>query len=242
MNDIYTGARHAIGGFGLIFKPRIRALTIMPIALTTIFYVAMSWYAWEISADWLDSLNEALPSWLSWLNWILVPIMILGGILLMAFTFGIVAALLGTPFNGLLAELVEAHITGQTQESIPWRRLLLELPGTLVQETKKILYYILWMIPCLLLFLVPGLNIAAPFVWVFFCSWMLTVEFSDYPMGNHQLLFSEMRGRLGKQRLLALGFGLTVLGLFTVPILNILVMPAAVCGATTMWIDRFRDA
>jgi CysZ protein len=69
---------------------------------------------------------------------------------------------------------------------------------------------------------------------------MLAVEYLDYPMGNHGLSFSEQRRRLRRRPMLSLSFGAGVLLLMLIPGLNFLAMPAAVAGATALWVDRLR--
>jgi len=74
-----------------------------------------------------------------------------------------------------------------------------------------------------------------PFLYT---AWMLTLEYSDYPMGNHGLGFREMRARLHRKRALGLGFGAATAGLIMVPMVNFILMPSAVAGATAMWVDE----
>ena len=87
----------------------------------------------------------------------------------------------------------------------------------------------------LLLFLIPGLQIIAPFLWLAFSAWFLSLEYMDYPMGNHGLDFRAQLGALKKNRLTALGFGGGLTLLMMIPVLNFAAMPAAVAGATAMW-------
>ncbi|MCP5459961.1 MAG: EI24 domain-containing protein, partial [Gammaproteobacteria bacterium] len=77
------------------------------------------------------------------------------------------------------------------------------------------------------------------FLWLAFSIWMLALQYADYPMSNHGLRFREQRRLLSQRRMLALGFGSAVLLMTLVPILNFLVMPAAVIGATLMWVEQF---
>jgi CysZ protein len=65
---------------------------------------------------------------------------------------------------------------------------------------------------------------------------MLALEYIDYPMGNHGVLFAEQRRQLRQRPMLALGFGMTVAVLTFIPILNFLAMPVAVAGATRLWV------
>jgi CysZ protein len=70
---------------------------------------------------------------------------------------------------------------------------------------------------------------------------MLSLEYADYPMGNHNLHFRAERSILRQQRPLALGFGAAVSVMTTIPIVNFLAMPVAVAGATAMWVDRLQE-
>jgi CysZ protein len=115
------------------------------------------------------------------------------------------------------------------------KRLLRELPTTLLDELRKLIYAALWTLPFLLLaFIVPVIG---PLIWFLFTAWMLAVQYSDFPMGNHGLLFAEMRARLRQRRMLSLGFGAAAAGLTMLPILNFIAMPASVVGATVLWVE-----
>ncbi|MEZ5582290.1 MAG: hypothetical protein R3F37_05475 [Candidatus Competibacteraceae bacterium] len=43
--------------------------------------------------------------------------------------------------------------------------------------------------PLLVLFVIPGVNVIAPLLWLVFGAWMLALQYADYPMGNHGLRF-----------------------------------------------------
>ena len=58
-------------------------------------------------------------------------------------------------------------------------------------------------------------------------------------MGNHGLRADEQKLCLRKKRLMSLGFGGAVSVATMIPVLNFLVMPAAVAGATAMWVEQF---
>ena len=93
-------------------------------------------------------------------------------------------------------------------------------------------------LPPLVLFLIPGINVVAPIVWMAVGAWMLAVTYVDYPMANHGNDFDELRARLRERRLLSLGFGGAVMAALAVPVLNFLVIPCAVAGATAMWVEQ----
>ncbi|MCY1379177.1 Sulfate transporter CysZ [compost metagenome] len=63
----------------------------------------------------------------------------------------------------------------------------------------------------------------------------------DYPADNHKLGWNEMLAWLRKKRWQSLGFGgFTYLALM-ISFVNILMMPAAVAGATLFWVREGGD-
>jgi CysZ protein len=92
----------------------------------------------------------------------------------------------------------------------------------------------------LVLLLVPGVNVLASVLWVLFSAWMMAVQYLDYPMANHSLFFKQQRARLRKRPLLAWSFGGPVMLITMIPVLNFFVMPAAVAGATLIWVRENR--
>jgi CysZ protein len=70
---------------------------------------------------------------------------------------------------------------------------------------------------------------------------MLAVEYGAYPMDNHRIRFPQARAALGQRRMLAQGFGAAVMVAMLIPVFNVLVMPAAVAGATAMYVDHFGE-
>jgi len=109
-----------------------------------------------------------------------------------------------------------------------------------MNELRKTAYLLRWMLPLLLLSWIPGLNLIAPVLWFFLSSWTLALDYHDYPMGNHLLGFKEQREKLRQHRSLALGFGFATLIATMIPIVNFLVIPAAVAGATMLYIENLK--
>ena len=93
-----------------------------------------------------------------------------------------------------------------------------------------------WLVPLAVLFLVPGINIIAPALWIIFGGWLLALEYLDYPMDNHAIGVREQRRRLAGSRWLAMGFGAGVMLMTTSPCSIFLRCPLVcwarpVCGA-----------
>ncbi|GAB0056661.1 Sulfate transporter CysZ [Candidatus Magnetaquicoccaceae bacterium FCR-1] len=236
------GIGYLLTGLKLLTTPTLRRFVLAPLLVSTLLFVSGSWFALGHILAWSAWLNAFLPSWLQWMEWILVPLLF-GSVGILFFTsLGIVANLIGAPFNALLAQQVEIHLAGtfDTAHHPQPQGLWQSVFPTVHSEIQKILYYIIRAIPLLLLFVLPVVNVAAPFIWMFFTSWMNAFQYADFPMGNHQLNDKQILARLREERLLSLGFGAATLLLTLVPVVNVLAMPAAVAGATAMWVEEWR--
>lgn len=234
-----SGAAYLLKGIELIGRPGLRRFVIVPLLVNvTVFSagiaVGVAWFE-----GFITSLQARVPSWLQWLDWILWPLFVLLLLAVVFYGFGLAANLIAAPFNSLLAEQTERLLTGRppNQEQDLWR-LLKDLVPTLVDELKKILYALVLAIPFLFLLFVP---VVGPFLWFIYMAWIAAFQYSDYPLGNHGLKLKAMRRRLKERRLVSLGFGAAVAGMGMVPLLNFIVMPAAVAGATALWVRELRN-
>lgn len=232
-NNPLTGAGYLFTGMRLVLLPGLRRYVVVPLLINAVLFTAVLYFG----AGWIYEFSLGLlPPWLDWFAVVLVPVFLVLSAVVVFFTFTMVANLLASPFNGMLAEAVEARLTGQPAPATSVGRLMKDVGIALASEVRKLAYILVRLIPLLLLFLVPVIG---PLLWAAFGAWMLAIAFVDYPMGNHGLGFAEQRRLLGQRRWLGLGFGLAVMGAMAVPLVNFLVMPCAVAGATAMWVDAF---
>jgi CysZ protein len=65
---------------------------------------------------------------------------------------------------------------------------------------------------------------------------MMAIQYIDYPADNHKLGWNEMLAWLRKKRWQSMSFGGIVYLSLLIPVVNILMMPAAVAGATLFWV------
>lgn len=236
-----TGAGALLQGLKLITTPGLRRFVAMPLTINILFFSLSIWVLIKQFTPLVESWIAKLPEWLGWLEWLFWIIFAITALLLVFYTFSILANLIAAPFNGLLSEAVEKYLTGQTlPSSSSLFTVLKEAPMAVFDEVRKIGYFLLLAIPLLILFWIPLLNLAAPVLWALFSAWMMAVEYCDYPMGNHGMRFAEQRQRLRQKRLLSLGFGGATLLATMIPLFNFLVMPAAVAGATSLWVKQLK--
>ncbi len=242
MSSLLKGFYYFFSGVGLMFKPGVFRYALWPLIINIVIFTLLAIVAYFQFERLLDGMLSYLPGWLDWLRYLLWPVFALALALVFFFTFTLVANLVASPFNAPLAHAVEQHlgkVSTQGGSSTPFIRSALK---SVVSELRKLLYILLRSIPLLILFVIPVVNIAAPFIWIIFSAWMLTMEYADYPMGNHELDFKSQLGYLKQRRFLSLGFGASVTVAMLVPVLNLIVMPAAVAGATRMWVEEFPNS
>ncbi|MDH5325666.1 MAG: sulfate transporter CysZ [Gammaproteobacteria bacterium] len=243
MGNPVKGATYLFSGLGLIFKPGIRGYVVIPLSINVLLFAALVWFGvaqFSLLTDWV---NAQIPEWLQWLSWLLWIVFAMGILLVVFFCFSLLANLVAAPFNSLLAQAVERTLdpnAATMEKTESGKSFVANFIPAIANELRKILYFLGWSIPFLILFWIPVIHFAAPVLWFLFTSWMLCLEYADYPMGNHDLLFDEQKQKLKGKRLTSYGFGAMVSVATMTPIANFLVMPAAVAGATLLWVKEFK--
>jgi len=241
MSDVITGMRYIFRGVKLLAQPGIRLYVIVPLFVNTLLFTVVIIYGAELISDLIRHLSQQW-SWIEWIGWLLWPLFVIVALTLVFFCFSILANLIAAPFNGLLAAAVEAKISGtRMTDDQGISTLLRELVDGIKAEGIKFIYFLVRAVPLLILFLIPLIQAVAPVIWVVFGAWMIALEYLDFPMANHGKQFPEIRRTLGEHRALALGFGLSTLMMTMIPVVNFIAMPAAVAGATSLWLDHIKD-
>lgn len=238
----FSGIGYFIKGLQLINAPGIRRYVIVPLLINTIIFIAAIWFGFSQIGEWIDWLMAKLPEWLHWLSWILYLLFGLICMLLVFFTFSLLANIIAAPFNDLLCTAVAKKLAGNhVFANTDTRPFLLQILPAMVNEIKKLVYFVVWSIPFVILLVIPGVNIAGSVLWFLFSAWMLNLEYLDYPMSQQNLDFSQQKSKIKQRKILSLSFGSVVNAATLIPVFNFLVMPAAVAGATALWFDHFRD-
>lgn len=232
-----SGPQYLREGLKLVLSPGLRLFVLLPLAINLILFVALIGFAIDQFSGWLASLMGSLPGWLSFLDFLLWPLFVILLLLMVFFTFTLLANIIAAPFNGFLAEKVEVVVRGADNfPPFSWAELLAMVPRTLKRELRKLSYFLPRAIGLLLLSLIPGLNLIATPLWLLFGVWMMAVQYIDYPCDNHKVSWDDMLAWLRAKRWQSLGFGGSTYVALLIPFVNILMMPAAVAGATLFWV------
>jgi CysZ protein len=234
--NLFQGFSYLIQGFQIICQPGFRLFLLVPVCVNVILFTLLIVWANSLMDGWMATLLSWVPEWLGFLEWLFWIVYFFA--ILMTLFYGFVAAanLIGAPFYGYLAEITEKHLTGESQdETFSWKVLVSMIPRTIKRELQKLMYYLPRIIGLFILGLIPGLNLFAALIWIIFSAWMMAIQYIDYPADNHQMSFPEMLNYLRSHRLTSLGFGILTFGATLFPIMNLLAIPAAVCGAVAFW-------
>lgn len=231
-----TGITYLLRAIPMLFKPTLRVYIVAPILANLFLFLLLLWLGVETFQHFIDWSNSH-PKWLHWLNWLFWILFALSYLVFFFFTFTLFACLIAAPFNGLLSEKAEIFMMEQTPETTSIADFLRDVPRVMKREGQKLLYFIPRALLLLVLFLIPGINLLAPFIWLAFSAWMMTIQYVDYPMDNHRIPFNEMRKTLRKHPLKNLGFGGSVMAFMLIPGLNLVILPSAVIAATLLWTE-----
>ncbi|TKB50659.1 sulfate transporter CysZ [Ferrimonas sediminicola] len=236
-----SGASYFIKGFELIRTKGLRRFVLLPLSVNLIlFSVAFYWLFQQLSR-WIEQLMASLPEWLSWLDWALWPLAVVTVLVVFSFIFSSVMNWIAAPFNGLLAEQVERRLTGKSVNDDGFADIIRDIPRVLGREWQKLKYYLPRALLLLVLFVIPGIGQTfAPVIWFLFSAWMMAIQYLDYPFDNHKIHFGVMRTALGERKGPAFTFGAAVAAFAMIPVVNLVVMPVAICGATALWVDQYR--
>jgi CysZ protein len=234
-----TGFEYLLDGFKLLNHPRLRAFVLVPLIINIIIFSLLTWLAAHFFSELLNYVNGFLPSWLHWLSWLFWLLFAIADLVIMAYCFTLVANLIAAPFNSILAERATAIFTGVevTDTSSFWKSII-EIPQAMLRAAQWLLYYLPRAIMGLILFIIPGVNAGAPIVWFLINAWTMALQYADYPADNNKTSFKQMRQCANQNRLRFLGFGSAILLFTMIPIVNFFVMPAAVIGASKIWLNN----
>ncbi|KGY08943.1 sulfate transporter CysZ [Vibrio sinaloensis] len=236
-----SGLGYFFYGLNLAMRPGIRQFVLLPLLANVILVGGALFYLFSHLDIWIEHLIGQLPEFLSWLSYLLWPLLVLTILATFSYFFSTLANFVAAPFNGLLAEKVEEHLTQQKVNEDGLLSTIKDTPRILAREWRKLVYVLPKAIGLFLLLLIPALGqTIGPFLWFAFTAWILAIQYCDYPFDNHKISFNDMRNNLKQKQGKAYSFGALVSIFTTIPILNLIVMPVAVCGATAMWVAEFK--
>jgi CysZ protein len=233
---VVGGVGYLVQGAKMLGHPALRLFVVVPLVVNIVIFGSLIGFGLSYLTEFMDRAMASIPEWLAFIEWILWPLIWLTLSLVTGYLFTAMALIIASPFNGLLAEKAEELVTGQpVQGPEGLTQALLLVPRGIFRELSKLIYYLPMAAFVLLLSFIPVLNTVAPALWFLLGAWMMSIQFVDYPMDNHQLSFADVKEAVRSRRLSSMGFGGAVALCASIPLVNFFVVPAAVVGATLLW-------
>lgn len=234
------GSGYLLRGLQMLPDPEIRPFVLVPLLTNIVLFIAAIWMLFSNFGDWVQLLiSTFLPDWewLQFLEYLLWPLMALLVIVFVYYGFSIFANIIAAPFNGFLSEKVEKRLRGDVVTDEGWQAVLALIPRAIGRELAKLAYYLPRLLILLLISFIPVINFISPLLWLLFGAWMMAIQYCDYPMDNNKVSFKNMKLMLKSDRLTSIGFGGLIQVGMMIPLVNLIIMPAAVVGATIYWVE-----
>src|SRR5690606_27580320 len=227
--SIFSGAAYLAQGLKLLLHPALRKFVLVPILVNILLFVVLTTLLIQQFNYLLDAMMLYLPAWMDFLAWVVIVVLALFVVLVYGYSFSVITNVNAAPFYGFLAERVDEMVTGRKLEG---ETLLQMIARTLGRELRRV-WYFLWR--SLLILLLSFIPLIGPLLAALWAAWSMSIQYSDYAADNHQWPFRTLRRSLMRRAQSSLGFGAVVMLGMMVPLLNILVIPAAVIGGTLLW-------
>lgn len=239
--EVKSGLHYFVMGWSLISQQGLRRFVIMPILLNIVLMIGLLWLFITQISGMIEWVMNFLPNWLDWMSSIMFIASLVMILTVFYFSFTMLSGFIAAPFNGLLAEKVEKMLTGEVMIETNMQDFIKDVPRMLAREWQKLWYSLPKYIALFLFGFMPFLGqTVVPIIAFVFGAWMMAIQYCDYPFDNHKISFHAMRFKLAQNRTQSLVFGALITLCTLVPIINLVVIPVAVCGATAMWVDTYR--
>ncbi|MFC7344459.1 EI24 domain-containing protein [Saccharopolyspora griseoalba] len=235
----FTGGARLLGtGFAVLLRsPKHLLLGAVPALLSAVLLLgglgALIYFSPDL-VSWLTPFADGWAEFARQVLRVLLGIALVGAAgLLGALSFIALTLLIGGPFYEAIAEHAERQMgldtsgdgAGSTRQLARGVRDSLKLVA--VALPGAVVLFVIGLIP------VAG-QVAAVVLGALFGAWVISLEMVGLVFGRRGLPFGERHRRLREHRAMVLGFGLPAYLLCLVPVLQLVVIPAAVVGGTVL--------
>lgn len=235
INNFFHGMMYLLRGFRHLGTNGLKRFIILPVAVNFLLFAGLFYILHYYLLNYTYYYLDKLPAWLHFLSWIFFIIFIISFLVLFLLMFTVIFNLIAAPINGLLAEQTQKLLFQSTVPSTPFTQIALR---SIKRQGQFLGYFLPRLLGMGVLFFVPFMQFVYPFLWFFFAAWMLGIQYQDFAMDNNLINFKEMMQKIKENKLQTLGFGSLINLVSFIPILNILVMPAAIIGSVILYCEQ----
>jgi CysZ protein len=184
-----------------------------------------TWYAWL----WVAPLRL--------LAWIIGLLLLVTALVVLYFAFLLLGTTIAAPFLDVLAQRVEALVTGRNaEEQTGLLGTLHTISVSMLDELKKLAFFLLVQIALLMLGLFPLFTPFTAIAAALFTMLFLPLEYAGFAMDHRHLRFAQRRALIWQHRWLMLGFGAAAFLTLLIPLLNFVSLPVLVVGGTLLFL------
>jgi CysZ protein len=233
-----AGGADVLRGIGLFLgTPGVRLLGIVPVLLAALVVLSLL----GLLVVYLDELAETLTPFAD--RWdessrTLVRVgaglaLLLGSTVVLVVSFTVIAQIIGQPFYERISDRIEHQLGAPPAGAdAPWWRTF---PRASLESALLLAMTLACTAPLFVLGLFPVLGqTVVPVLQALVAGFFLAVELLAIPLERRGLHLAGRLRFVWRHRAQTLGFGVTAFLLFLVPLMNVLVMPGAVVGATLL--------
>jgi CysZ protein len=236
--DFFTGIGLLGKGLGMYARsPGLLLLGILPAFIAFLVLIAafgVVLYFLGTEARWVTWFADTWPSGGRDLIRALAEAAIIIAFIFIAFlSYTALALAIGDPFYERISQRVEKRYGARDPGvNLPWWK---EFARSVGEGIRLIVFSIVVAVLVFLIGLIPVAGqIAGPVIGALVGGWALAVELTGIPFARRGVRLRERRRALRRHWWLAMGFGVAVFVCFLIPFGAVLVMPAAVAGATLL--------
>jgi CysZ protein len=241
VRDFITGVRYFGRGFGLLARrPRLLVLGMLPAVLTTVIFLgAMIALIANVGhlATLLTPFANGWPTGARQFTRLAAALVMVGA----AAVLGVVAftattLTIGGPFYERIAERIEDDLgVTPAQLDLPWSR---QLATGARDGVVLLIRSLIFGIPLFLAGFLPVVGQSVvPVLAALETGWFMALEVVAVPFYRRGIGLRRRTALLRRRRMLAIGLGLPAALLCMVPLLAIVVMPAAFAGGVLVALD-----
>lgn len=237
--------RQALAGVGFLGKgfsmwitsPRLMVIGAIPALIVgAVYVVGIVFLAMNLNgiAEWVTPFAAGWDDlWRTAVRFAVAAAVVIGGIVLLSYTYVAVTLLVGDPFYERIWRSVETQLgDAPPDNSTGVVRSVLRAIADAIRLLGPVVVVGLVILICGLIPVVGGLI--AFTLGALFGGWILALELTGLAFDARGYTLRQRRGLLAGRRATSLGFGVATYLLFLIPFAAIFVMPAAVAGAALL--------
>jgi CysZ protein len=240
MRDFTRGTGDLARGLAVVRRyPDVWKWLLAPALVTLVLIAAAIFGIAHLVHPLVGWVVEHLPSFLAGvagtlLEIVVVAVLGLGALLI----FTAVAGAIAGPFNEMLSERLEAHLTGRPEPAFSLPRFLHELSVGIVHGIRRVIVAILGTIVVFAIGFIPVIGtIAALVLGLWFAARGAAYDCYDAVLARRALAYRDKLAYLERHRARSVGLGTVVTALLFVPGLNLVALGLGAAGATVAALD-----